>query len=125
MDNGYFSEANIEARRGRSSRTSPRAGRGIIRVGAYFAEAPDAPPEEASAKEKMAYTLKTEVGKAIYRLRKCTVEPVLGIIQEVLGFRQFLLRGMAVVAGEWTLVCLGFNLKRMHRLHEGTGVSNG
>ena len=73
----------------------------------------------------MAYKLKTEVGKAIYRLRKCTVEPVLGIIQEVLGFRQFLLRGMAVVAGEWTLVCLGFNLKRMHRLHEGTGVSNG
>ena len=64
-----------------------------------------------------------ELGKAIYRLRKCTVEPVLGIIEEVLGFRQFLLRGMALVEGEWTLVCLGFNLKRMHRLHDGIGVS--
>ena len=94
-------------------------------MGCLFCRRPGCPPEEASAKEKMAYKLKTEVGKAIYRLRKCTVEPVLGIIEEVLGFRQFLLRGMAVVAGEWTLVCLGFNLKRMHRLHEGTGVSNG
>ena len=82
-------------------------------------------PPPRMLRRKMAYKLKTEVGKAIYRLRKCTVEPVLGIIQEVLGFRQFLLSGMAVVAGEWTLVCLGFNLKRMHRLHEGTGVSNG
>jgi len=71
----------------------------------------------------MAYKLKTAVGKAIYRLRKCTVEPVLGIIQEVLGFRQFLLRGMAAVEGEWALVCCAFNLKRMHRLHDGIGVS--
>ena len=71
----------------------------------------------------MAYKLKTERGKAIYRLRKCTVEPVLGIIQELLGFRQFLLRGMVVVEGGWTLVCMGFSLKRMHRLHDGIGVS--
>ncbi|MEK7442711.1 MAG: transposase, partial [Chloroflexota bacterium] len=47
-------------------------------------------------------------------LRKCTVEPVIGIIKEVLGFRQFSLRGLAAAAGEWCLVCLAFNLKRLH-----------
>jgi Transposase DDE domain. len=64
----------------------------------------------------MAFKLQTEIGKAIYRLRKCTVEPVIGIIKEVLGFRQFSLRGLAGAAGEWCLVCLAFNLKRLHAL---------
>lgn len=49
-------------------------------------------------------------------LRKSTVEPVIGIIKEVLGFRQFSLRGLQPAAGEWCLVCLAFNLKRMHTL---------
>ncbi len=126
LDNGYFSEGNIEDIEAREVEPYIATGReGHTKSwDAYFAAAPDVPPEEASAKEKMAYKLKTELGKAIYRLRKCTVEPVLGIIQEVLGFRQFLLRGIAVVAGEWTLVCLGFNLKRMHRLGYGISVSN-
>jgi hypothetical protein len=48
-----------------------------------------------------------------------TVEPVLGIVKEVLGFRQFSLRGLVVVAGEWCLVCLAFNLKRLHVLMAG------
>ena len=64
----------------------------------------------------MACKLRTEIGQAIYRLRKCTVEPVLGIIKEGLGFRQCSLRGVAAAAGEWCLVCLGFNLKRLHVL---------
>ena len=67
----------------------------------------------------MAYQLQTEIGKAIYRLRKCTVEPVIGIIKETLGFRQFSLRGLLAVAGEWCLVCLAFNLKRLHTLTSG------
>jgi hypothetical protein len=49
-------------------------------------------------------------------LRKCTVEPVIGIIKEVLGFRQFSLRGLVAAAGEWCLVCLAFNLKRLQTL---------
>ena len=70
----------------------------------------------------MAYKLQTDIGKDIYRLRKCTVEPVIGIItlvaparvvKEVLGFRQFSLRGLAAAAGEWCLVCLAWNLKRL------------
>jgi hypothetical protein len=65
----------------------------------------------------MASKLQTEIGKAIYRLRKCTVEPIIGIIKEILGFRQFSLRGLAAAAGEWCLVCLAFNLKRMHSLY--------
>ena len=62
---------------------------------------------------------KTTIGKAIYGLRKCTVEPVIGIIKEILGFRQFSLRGKSAAAGEWCLVCLAFNLKRLHTLLQG------
>jgi hypothetical protein len=77
---------------------------------------PAAPSADASPKEKMAYKLATEIGHAIYRLRKCTVEPVIGIIKEIMGFRQFSLRGLKSALGEWCLVCLAFNLKRMHIL---------
>jgi len=58
----------------------------------------------------------TALGKAIDGARKCTVEPVIGMIKEVLGFRQFSLRGELAAAGEWCLVCLAFNLKRFHTL---------
>jgi len=81
-----------------------------------FAPEPDPPPDDATAQVKMAYKLKTAVGKAIYGARKSTVEPVLGIITDVLGFRQFSLRGEVAAAGEWLLVCLAFNLKRVHTL---------
>jgi transposase len=81
-----------------------------------FAQTPEPPPDEASPIVKMAYKLQTEIGKAIYGLRKSTVEPVIGIIKEVLGFRQFSLRGLGAAAGEWCLVCLAFNLKRLHVL---------
>jgi transposase len=81
-----------------------------------FAQTPEPPPDEASSIVKMAYKLQTELGKAIYGLRKSTVEPVIGIIKEVLGFRQFSLRGLEVAAGEWCLVCLAWNLKRLHKL---------
>src|SRR5260370_12813570 len=57
-----------------------------------FAPLPDPPPEDASSQVKMAYKLKTAVGKAIYWARKCTIEPVIGIIKEALGFRQLSLR---------------------------------
>jgi transposase len=75
-----------------------------------------APGPQASAKEVMAHRLKTETGKTLYKLRKQTVEPVFGIIKEVMGFRRFLLRGRAKVELEWTLVCVSYNLKRMFAL---------
>ncbi len=78
---------------------------------------PEPPPDNASHKVKMLYKLRTEAGEAIYKLRKSTVEPVFGIIKEVMGFRQFSLRGLAAAGGEWNLVCLAYNLKRLHVLH--------
>jgi len=80
--------------------------------------------DEPSAKVKMASKLKTQAGKAIYRLRKCTVEPVIGIIKETLGFRQFSLRGLEAAAGEWGIMCLAFNLKRLHVLTGGALCSS-
>jgi transposase len=85
----------------------------------FFAERPQPPTAEASLRVKMAYKLQTAIGHAIYRLRKCTVEPVIGIIKEVLHFRQFSLRGLVAAAGEWSLMCSAFNLKRLHSLVVG------
>lgn len=118
LDNGYFSAANIAALEKRGIEPYIAAGREAHHKGwrGFFHELPEPPAEDASPKIKMAYKLQTEIGQAIYRLRKCTVEPVIGIIKEVLGFRQFSLRGLSAVIGEWFLVCLAFNLKRMHTL---------
>ncbi len=74
---------------------------------------PPALPENATPLQTMAHRLKTRVGRALYALRKQTVEPVFGIIKSVMGFRQFSLRGLTKVTGEWTLVCLAWNLKRL------------
>ena len=67
----------------------------------------------------MQEKLRTEEGKQIYRVRKSTVEPVFGIIKEVLGFRQFLLRGVQKVSLEWDLVCTAYNVKRLWALKPG------
>jgi hypothetical protein len=117
-DNGYFSQANIAQLEARGIDPYIATGREPHHQSwqARFAEQPAPPPDDASPTVKMAYKLQTEIGQAIYRLRKCTVEPVIGIIKEVLGFRQFSLRGLAAAAGEWCLVCLAFNLKRLHVL---------
>ena len=68
-----------------------------------FAQEPEPPPADATPTVKMAYKLQTAIGKAIYGLRKSTVEPVIGIIKAALGFRQFLLRGLDAVSDEWAL----------------------
>jgi hypothetical protein len=64
----------------------------------------------------MRHRLKTREGKAVYPRRKSTVETAFGIIKQVQGFRLFLLRGLDAVSGEWSLVCIGWNLKRLHAL---------
>jgi len=118
LDNGYWGPATQQALDKRGIEAYIATGHDAHHKSwqAFFAETPAPPPADASPKVKMAYKLQTEFGQAIYRLRKCTVEPVIGIIKEVLGFRQFSLRGLAAAAGEWTLVCLAFNLKRLHVL---------
>lgn len=118
MDNGYFSAHNITEFQARGVEPYIATGREPHHHSwqDYFKEQATPPPDEATPREKMAYKLQTDLGKVIYGLRKCTVEPVIGIIKEILGFRQFSLRGLLKAAGEWNLVCIGYNLKRLHTL---------
>jgi transposase len=119
-DNGYFSEANVTLcaaaniepliAPGRQPHHQPLRER--------FAAAPPA-PENPTPVEAMAYRLRTPQGKKLYALRKQTPEPVFGIIKSVMGFRQFLLRGLDNVRGEWSLVTMAWNIKRMYALSPG------
>ena len=116
-DTGYFSEANVMLcavaqidpviARGRQSHHPSLAER--------FAIAPPA-PENPTPLEAMSHRLQTPEGKRLYALRKQTPEPVFGIIKSVMGFRQFLLRGLEKVQGEWSLVTMSWNIKRMFAL---------
>jgi hypothetical protein len=106
MDSGYFSEANITACEQRSINPIIATGKEAhyLDLETLLAEQPEAPNEDASPREKMAYKLQIEAGK------------------EIIGFRQFSLRGLLAAAGEWCLVCLAFNLKRMHSLFQAQGL---
>lgn len=121
MDNGFFSAAHMQACERRGIDPYIATGRDPHHPSwqERFARLPAPPADDASPAVKMAYKLKTAIGKAIDRLRKCTVEPVIGIIKEVLGFRQFSLRGALAAGGEWCLVCVACNLKRLHTLLQG------
>ena len=116
-DNGYFSEANVKACEAAGIEPLLAIGRDSHHpsLRERFARAP-AVPENPTTVEAMAYRLQTPEGKKLYALRKHTPEPVFGIIKSVLGFRQFLLRGLDKVKGEWSLVTMAWNLKRMFAL---------
>lgn len=121
MDNGYFSENNILVCLARDIDPYIATGREPHHRSwrERFAEGPEPPPEDASPSVKMAHKLQTAIGQAIYGVRKSTVEPVIGIIKAVLGFRQFSMRGLDAASCEWCLVCLAFNIKRLHTLSFG------
>ncbi|MGZ4995975.1 MAG: IS1182 family transposase [Methylobacter sp.] len=119
-DNGYFSKDNIQACVDHKITPLIVLGRQIHHLPLEQRLTPDAPePEAADPLVKMSWKLKTQSGRALYGKRKSTVEPVFGIIKQVLGFRQFSLRGLDAVTGEWKLVTMAFNLKRMHVLSAG------
>ena len=113
-DNGYFSEANVKACEAAGIEPLLAMGRDSHHpsLSERFAGAPPA-PENPTPVEAMAHRLKTPEGKKLYALRKCIPEPVFGIVKSVLGFRQFLLRGLDKVKGEWSLVTMAWNLKRI------------
>lgn len=116
-DAGYFSEANVDSCQKEQILPFISAHRDKHNQSLKERFAEPAPlPETANAVEKMTHRLQTQEGRALYAKRKCTVEPVFGIIKAVLGFRQFLLRGVESVRGEWSLVCMAWNLKRLHAL---------
>lgn len=121
LDTGYFSQSNVTLLEAAGIDAYIATGRDPHHAGweAYFAQAGDPPEQSASLREKMAYKLRTVAGKAIYRRRKCTIEPVFGQIKEVMGFRQLSLRGLSAASGEWCLVCLAYNLRRLHVLTTG------
>ena len=123
-DTGYCSQANIKA--------CEAAGIEPLIAVARQAHHPDwrerfSQPQplspDASVVETMAHKLKTKAGRTRYALRKQTVEPVFGIIKSVMGFRQFLLRGIDQARAEWSLVCMAWNLKRMAVLRRKTALS--
>lgn len=122
-DSGFMSEANVRAC------AAPEA-QGVTAVAPLialgrerhhvdpmqrFAPEPLGPPPPQPL-AAMAHRLRTREGRELYALRKSTVEPVIGIIKSVMKFRQFRLRGVNLVSGEWDLVCLAYNVKRMHRM---------
>ena len=127
-DNGFYSEAAV--RKIEQTATGAASGTTVFapldktshhRSVADLEKKPEpaAPAPGASGSEVMRQRLQSSAGQQLYKLRQQTVEPVFGIIKSALGFRQFLLRGTVKVATEWTLVCLAYNLKRLHRLGAG------
>lgn len=117
-DAGYYSDDNVASCEqseiepyippNRDKHNQPLAARFID---------PEPLPEDAEPIDRMRNKLKTVEGRKIYAHRKSTVEPVFGIVKQVLGFRQFFLRGLAAVSGEWTLVSIAWNMKRMFALN--------
>jgi transposase len=116
-DNGYFSEANVNACAAAGIEPVIAMGRATHHpsLAERFVGDPAA-PKDPTPLEAMRHRLQTREGKKRYALRKQTPEPVFGIIKSVLGFRQFLLRGLEKVRGEWKLVTMAWNMKRMFAL---------
>ena len=119
-DSGYCSEKNLEQLD--SDEDPERRVIGYVATerhkhGEYKEPCPRGPlPKGASRVDRMRRKLKTKAGKAVYAARKAIVEPVFGQIKQARGFRQFLLRGIDKVRGEWSLLCLTHNILKLHRL---------
>ncbi|MEZ5555624.1 IS1182 family transposase [Haliea sp.] len=116
-DTGYFSRANVQACLGSDIRPSLAVARDQHHPCVFDLIATDEPvPVTDDPVALMKHQLATQSGRALYALRKQTVEPVFGIIKHIMGLRQFSLRGLDKVSGEWTLATLAWNVKRMNVL---------
>jgi len=117
-DAGYYSDDNSASceRSGIEPYIPPNRDKHNQPLAERFID-PPALPEDAEPIDKMRNKLKTVKGRKVYAQRKSTIEPVFGIIKHVLGFRQFFLRGLEAVTGEWTLVSMAWNMKRMFALN--------
>jgi len=128
-DSGYFSEAAVVKVEGNGGPTVYAA---VEKTGHHRTVAdllaipePETPVSGPVDKEAMRRRLRTATGKAAYKKRKETVEPVFGIIKSVMGFRRFLLRGKWKVALEWSLVTLAYNFRRIARLLSMASTGSG
>jgi transposase len=115
-DAGYFSSANIEACIKNDIQAYISDAREPHYPGLQRFREPPALTANATALAIARHRLRTRAGRAIYALRKSTVEPVFGIIKAAMNFRQFLLRTLEKVRVEWRMVCMAYNLRRMHTL---------
>lgn len=116
-DTGYFSQANVQACLGHDIEPMLSMKRESHHMPVLQRFAADAPaPETDDAVAKMAHRLSTKAGRALYGLRKQTVEPVFGIIKRVMGWHQMSMRGLDKARGEWSLVTMAWNIKRLHVL---------
>ena len=116
-DAGYASEDNVNACAQAKIRPLIALGRDTHHPS--LRERFNEPPPltgKPTALEAMRHRLQTRRGRQLYALRKSTVEPVFGLIKRVMKFRQFSLRGVTGARGEWNVVCLAWNLKRMNAL---------
>ena len=116
-DSGYFSETNVTACESKGITPYIAVDRQTHNqtLKERFSKPPPV-PDDADSVTRMRHRLKTTEGKTIYAKRKVTSEPVFGIIKAVMGFRSFLLRGNQAVEGEWRLICMAFNIRRLHTL---------
>jgi transposase len=124
-DSGFYSEAATAALEapGADGQPGTRIIAAVARTGHHRSVAdlekhddPAPPGPAATARERMIHRTATAAGKALYKPRKETVEPVFGIIKSAMGFRQFHMRGKAKVGLEWSLVTLAYNMRRLHSL---------
>jgi transposase len=125
IDSGFVSEVAIKA-----AETDPQGHPTAVRILAAMQreshgrsvaqleqhDDPPAPAPDAPFAEQMRHRTATAAGRALYKLRQQTVEPVFGIIKAAMGFRRFSLRGLEKVNLEWDLVCLAYNVRRLHIL---------
>jgi len=119
-DNGYKSEGNLKLAKKRNVEIYVPSGRQKHnqKLDDMFSPEPTS-PKNPTLSEALEYRMKTKAGKAFYAVRKSTIEPVFGIIKEVMGFKKFSLRGIESVTGEWNLVCIAYNIKRLRVLNLG------
>src|SRR6516164_5536589 len=114
MDTGYYSEANTKALEERA--LDPYIATERLK---HNQEIPPVPrgriPKDYTAQQRMARKLRTVKGRATYAKRKGIIEPIFGQLKQVLGFRQFSLRGLASMRGEWRLICAVHNLLKLWR----------
>ena len=114
IDSGYYSEANTSALEQRG--VDPHIATERLK---HNEEIPAVPrgriPENLSAKQRMQRKLRTKKGREQYAKRKGIIEPIFGQMKQVLGFRQFSLRGLAAMRGEWRLMCTVHNLLKLWR----------
>lgn len=117
-DSGYCSEKNLQHLA--KQRIGGFVATGKQKHGYPLEPCPRGPlPKGTTRVERMQRKLATQMGAAVYATRKTIVEPVFGQIKQVRGFRQFLLRGLQKVQGEWALICLTHNILKLHRICYG------